>query len=81
MFELVKKIFIGLLIGTVSASNHAKSVLLSNQKFMIQPTNVNVHLNAYSQEFHYYPFLINEIDTIFWMIYLINYVFLIKQKI
>ena len=58
MLELLKKIFIGLLTGTVSASNHAKSVLLSNQKFMIQPTNINVHLNAYSQEFHYYPFLI-----------------------
>ena len=33
---------------------------------------VNLHPNEYSQEFHYYPF---------WLIYLINYVFQIKQKI
>ena len=23
---------------------------------MIQPTYINLHLNQYSQEFHYYPF-------------------------
>ena len=31
-------------------------VLLSNQKFMIEPTLINLHPNEYSQEFHYYPF-------------------------
>ena len=56
MFGLVKKIFIGLLTGIVSASNHTKCMLLSNQKYMIQPTLINLHLIEYIQEFHYYPF-------------------------
>ena len=25
---------------------------------MIQPTYINLHLNQYSQEFHYYPFAV-----------------------
>ena len=53
---MFKKIFIGLLTGIVSASNHTKYVSLSNQKCMIQPTLINLHPNEYSQEFHYYPF-------------------------
>ena len=57
MFGLIKKIFIGLLTGIVSASNHTKCVSLSNQKCMIQPTLINWHPNKYSQEFHYYPFV------------------------
>ena len=57
MFGLNKKIFIGLLTGIVSASNHTKYVSLSNQKCMIQPTLINWHPNKYSQEFHYYPFV------------------------
>ena len=56
MFRLIKKIFMGLLIGIVNASNHSKCVSLSNQKCMIQPTLINLHPNEYSQEFHYYPF-------------------------
>ena len=32
MFGLIKKIFSGLLTSIVNASNHTKSVLLSNQK-------------------------------------------------
>ena len=32
MFGLIKKIFIGLLIGIVNASNHTKYISLSNQK-------------------------------------------------
>ena len=32
------------------------SVPLSNEKYMIQPTFINLHPNEYSQEFHYYPF-------------------------
>ena len=56
MFGLYKKIFIGLLTGLVNGSSHAKCVSLSNQKCMIQPTLINLHLNEYSQEFHYYPF-------------------------
>ena len=48
MFELIKKIFIGLLTGIVSASNHAKCMSLSNQKCMIQPSLINLHPNKYS---------------------------------
>ena len=35
MFELIKKILIGLLTGLVNRSNQAMCVLLSNQKCMI----------------------------------------------
>ena len=35
MFELINKIFIGLLSSIVNTSNHAKCALLSNQKCMI----------------------------------------------
>ena len=56
MFELIKKIFVGLLTGIVSASNHAKCMSLSNQKCMIQPTLINLHPNKYSHYYHYYPF-------------------------
>ena len=58
MFGLIKKIFIGLLTGIVSVSNHTKCILLSNQKYVTQPTIINLHPNKYSQEFHYYPFTI-----------------------
>ena len=58
MFGLIKKIFIGLLTGLVNVSNHTKCVSLSNQKCMIQPTLINVHPNEYSEEFHYYPFIV-----------------------
>ena len=58
MFRLSNKIFIGLLISAVNASNHTKSVLLSNQKCMIQAILINLHPYQYSQEFHYYPFLV-----------------------
>ena len=56
MFGLIKKIFIWLLTGIVSASNHTKCVLLSNQKCMIQLSLTNLHPNKYSQELYYYPF-------------------------
>ena len=58
MFELNKKIFIGLLTDIVSASNHTKCVSLSNQKYMTQATLINLHSNEYSQDFHYYPFAV-----------------------
>ena len=58
MFELIKKIFVRLLTGTVSASNHTKCVLSSNQKCMIEPTLIHLHLNGYSQEYDYYPFAV-----------------------
>ena len=47
--------FIVLLSSLVNASNHRKCVSLSNQKWKIQPTLINLHPNEYSQEFHYYP--------------------------
>ena len=59
MFEIIKKIIIGLLTGLVNASNYTKCVSLSNQKCEIQPTFVNLHPNQYSQEYHYYPFTVN----------------------
>ena len=38
MFRLIKKMFMGILISIVNASNHTKCVLLSNQNCMTQPT-------------------------------------------
>ena len=49
---------IRLLTGLVIASNHTKCVSLSNQKYEIQPTFINLHPDEYSQEFHYYPFTV-----------------------
>ena len=54
MLEIIFKMFIVLLTGIVSTSNHTKCVLLSNHKCMIQPTLFNLHPNEYSQEFHHY---------------------------
>ena len=48
----------GLLINIVNASNHIKCVSLSNQKFEIQPTFINLHPNEYRQELHYYLFTV-----------------------
>ena len=56
MFSFIKKMFIGLLTGIVSASNHAKCVSLNNPKCETQPNLINLHLNEYNQELHYYPF-------------------------
>ena len=55
MIRIIKKMFIVLLSSLVNASNHRKCVSLSNQKWKIQPTLINLHPNEYSQEFHYYP--------------------------
>ena len=49
MFELIKKMFMGFLINIVNASSHTKCVLLSNEKYNILPTFVNLHPNEYSQ--------------------------------
>ena len=48
MFELIKKIFIGLLTGLVNGSNHTKWVSLSNQKCKTQRTITNLHSIEYS---------------------------------
>ena len=56
MFRLIKKIFMGLLISIVNASNHRKCVPLSNQKCTIKTTLISLHPTEYCQKFHYYPF-------------------------
>ena len=56
MLGLIKKIFIGWLTGLVNGSNHTKCILLSNQKYMIQSTLINLDPNEYSQEIPYYRF-------------------------
>ena len=61
----------GLLISIVNASNHENYVLLSNQKFEIQPSFINLHSNEYIQEFSYCLFTV-KLDK--WIAsYLINY--------
>ena len=62
MFEIIKKkkkMFIALLASIINVSTHTKCVSLSNQKCEIQPTFINLHLNEYSQEFHYYHLQLN----------------------
>ena len=56
MKRTLRKIFIVLLTGLVNRTNHTKCVSLSNRKVNIHPTLTNLHLNNYSQEFHYYLF-------------------------
>ena len=58
MFGLIKKIFMGLLINIVNASNHTKCVSLSNQKCKIQAIFIDLHPNKYSQKYHYFQFRI-----------------------
>ena len=47
MLRLIKKIFIGLLTGIVSASNDTNCMSLSNQKRMIQRALINLNHNEY----------------------------------
>ena len=42
MFGLIKKLFIGLITGIVSVSNHTKCVSLINQKCMTQSALINL---------------------------------------
>ena len=53
MFELIKKLFIGLLTGLFNGSNHTKIAPLSNQKCITQPILIKLHPNEYSQDFLY----------------------------
>ena len=59
MGGLITKMFIELLTGTVTASNHTKCASLCNQTCMVQPILINLHPNKHRQEFHYYPFALN----------------------
>ena len=59
MFEIIKKIFIGLQsFSIVNISNHTKCISLRNRKSQIEPTTINLHSNEYNQELHYYPFAV-----------------------
>ena len=58
IFRLIKKIFMGLLISILNASNHTKCVSLSRPKCEIQPTLINLRPNEYNQELHYYTFAV-----------------------
>ena len=84
MLGIIKEMFIVLSSSIVNACNHTKCISLSNQKCMIQPALIKLHPSEYSQEFHYYPFLVN-LDALEVVIllttYVIKYVFQVKQKI
>ena len=59
MFGLINKIFIRLLASiVVNASSHTICVFLSNQKYEIQSTLINLHHDEYSQKLYYYPFAV-----------------------
>ena len=58
MLGLIKIIFIGLSTGLVNGSNRTQCVSLNSKKCMTQSTRINLHLNEYSQEFHYFPFVV-----------------------
>ena len=57
-FGLLERYFIVLLASIINASNHTKCISFSNCKCKIQPTVLNLHPNEYSQELHYYPFVV-----------------------
>ena len=48
--------FILLLASLVNAFNHTNYASLCYQKFMTQPTIINLHPNEYTQRLHYYLF-------------------------
>ena len=50
--------FIVLLTVIVKVHNHTKCVSLSYLKWEIQSTITNLHPNEYSQELHFYPFVV-----------------------
>ena len=47
-----------LLATIVKAFKHTKCMSLTNQKYAIQPTLINLNPNQCNQELHYYPFLV-----------------------
>ena len=49
MFGIIKKMFIVLLTNIVNGSNHTKCISLSNQKCLIQPALINLHLGIQSR--------------------------------
>ena len=77
--------FVGLLISIDNASNQTKSISLSNQKCMIQPTLINLHPNENREGFRNYPFAV-KLDrcvgscSILLITYLRQYVLQARQK-
>ena len=61
------------LINIVSASNHIKCVLLSNQKCMTQPTLINLYPNECNWKLCYYPFAFN-LDRSAWSWNTLDYI-------
>ena len=57
ILRITKKV-IALLSTIVNGSNHTKCILLGNQKYVIQPSLINLYPNKCSREFHYYPFAV-----------------------
>ena len=57
MLGFIKNVSIAMLALIVTASNYTKCVLLNNQKCMVQPKLISLHLNEYSQGLLYYPFV------------------------
>ena len=55
MFGFIQEMFIGL-TSLDNASNHTKCLFLTNQKYEIQPTIINLYPNDYTQGSCYYPF-------------------------
>ena len=43
MFVLIKKLLVIFLASVVIARNHTKCMSLSNQKYLAQPTLINLH--------------------------------------
>ena len=58
MFGIIKKVFIVLSASIVNDSSHTICVSLSNHKWEIQTTLINLQPNKYSQELHYYTFAV-----------------------
>ena len=56
---LLKKYLSDLFTFIVNISNHAKCASLSNQKYSIQLTLINLHPNEYSQGLCHYSFAVN----------------------
>ena len=85
MIVLVKKSFVISSTIIVSTSIHIKCMSLSNQKYMTQPTLINLHPNGYSQELHIICLRLIKVDVleveILLMAYLVKHVFQMKQKI
>ena len=74
----------GLIISIVNGSNHAKCVLLSNQKCMTQPILIDYIIMNIFKNFTNICLQLNCIDVlevvVLLMTYLIKYVFQMKQE-